>query len=315
MTRRLLLSSMGSILCRAAARLPANRNVKWALSLNLWNHFAPVAFTDILDVMRDTGFTGIRLTQYPSFLAKYRLTIQQLEQDFSRRNLHAATISFGGPVHEEARHKEVIQQARDAMKFLGSLGANRLVVFSPGRLRPGADSETAWRSMCLGFNRIGEAAGEMGFRAGLHNHLDEIVENQTEVDRAMAGTDPKLFGFAPDTAHLHLAGCDVVRTLDRYKQRIVFLDYKDAKWTTPSADLRLGNGTVYAKDSKDARFFSSIYDLGDGEVDFPACHRILRTVNYQGWNCVDLDTARDGPRASYARCGEYIVEKLEPIYV
>ena len=33
-----------------------------------------------------------------------------------------------------------------------------------------------------------------------------------------------------------------------------------------------------------------------------------------GWNCVDLDTARNGPKASYERCGNYIVNKLEPIY-
>jgi hypothetical protein len=30
---------------------------------------------------------------------------------------------------------------------------------------------------------------------------------------------------------------------------------------------------------------------------------------------VDLDIARQGPRASYQRCGAYVVDKLEPIYV
>jgi len=30
---------------------------------------------------------------------------------------------------------------------------------------------------------------------------------------------------------------------------------------------------------------------------------------------VDLDIARQGPRASYERCGEYVVNKLESIYV
>ena len=57
--------------------------------------------------------------------------------------------------------------------------------------------------MCTGFNRIGEAAGEMGFQAGVHNHLDEMVQGPEEVDKCMAMTDPKLFNFAPDTAHLH----------------------------------------------------------------------------------------------------------------
>ncbi len=105
----------------------------------------------------------------------------------------------------------------------------------------------------------------MGFTAGLHNHLGQMVQNQEEVDRFMAMTDPKLFGLSPDTAHLYLAGCDVVSTLNRYRHRIHFLDYKDAKWTTPASDWVLPTGKVLPKDSASARFFASIYDLGDGE--------------------------------------------------
>jgi hypothetical protein len=41
---------------------------------------------------------------------------------------------------------------------------------------------------------------------------------------------------------------------------------------------------------------------------------VLKSVNYRGWICVDLDTARQGPLASYRHCGAYIREKLEPIY-
>ena len=63
----------------------------------------------------------------------------------------------------------------------------------------------------------------------------------------MAHTDPKLFGFSPDTAHLHLAGANVVEMLDRYKQRIRFLDYKDARWTTPTSDWVEESGKVHPK--------------------------------------------------------------------
>jgi hypothetical protein len=42
---------------------------------------------------------------------------------------------------------------------------------------------------------------------------------------------------------------------------------------------------------------------------------VLKSMNYKGWICVDLDTARKGPRASYERCGAYVVSKLEPIYL
>src|SRR5258708_35333746 len=108
MNRRAFLGAMSTSLASAAAALPANKNVKWAVSANLWNHFKPVAFTDILDVMRDTGFIGIRMTQFPGILEKYQMTRTTLEAELTKRNLHIATISFGGPAHDPAQQTKVL---------------------------------------------------------------------------------------------------------------------------------------------------------------------------------------------------------------
>jgi sugar phosphate isomerase/epimerase len=309
------LSMLPAALAAAETNLPANRNIKWALTSALWNYRPPCPFTDILDVMKDTGFTGIRLAGFPHILDQYGLTLAQMQSEVSKRNLHIVTISWNGALEDPAQRQQVLDSARNAMKFLAEFGANHLVVFTPSRDRPGATTPAAFQELCTRCNQIGELAGEMGFTAGLHNHMGQMVQTQEEVDRFMSMTDPKLFGFSPDTAHLQLAGCDVVGTINRYKQRIRFLDYKDAKWTTPTENWVQPNGKVLAKDSTQARFFGSIYDLGDGEVDFPGCHRVLKSVNYRGWVCVDLDTARKGPLADYQRCGAYVVNKLQPIYL
>ena len=89
---------------------------------------------------------------------------------------------------------------------------------------------------------------------------------------------------------------DVVKTIEKHKSRLMLLDYKDARKGAP-------------------KFLDTIYDLGDGDIDFPGCHRVLKSINYKGWLCVDLDTARKGPRTSYERCADYVVNKLESIYV
>jgi inosose dehydratase len=302
--RRELLALLSATLLKAADRLPANKNIRWALSANLWNRWPTGPFTDILDVMKDTGFIGVRMTQFPGILKKYSLTLSQLQSELSKRGLHVATISFNGQSQDPAQQKKVLSDAKEAIEFLKIFGADHLVVFPPSRSAAGAHTEAGFKTMCETFNRIGELAGTYGFRAGLHNHLDQMVQTPDEVHRCMAMTDPQLFDFSPDTAHLHLAGCNVVEMFERYKHRITFLDYKDARWTDPP-DPSVRN----------AKFFASIYDLGDGEIDFPACHRILKSVAYKGWNCVDLDVARKGPLASFQRCGRYIVETLEPIYV
>ena len=53
------MTLLAGSLARAANRLPVNKNVQWALGSNLWNSFPRVPFTDILDIMRDTGFIGV----------------------------------------------------------------------------------------------------------------------------------------------------------------------------------------------------------------------------------------------------------------
>ncbi len=315
MKRREFLALTAAALAKAAGQLPANRNVKWAVSAALWGHFAKVPFTDILDVMRDTGFIGMRVTGFPGFLNTYGVTQAEMERELSKRGLHVITISFNGPAQDPARQKKVLADAKKAMDFLSAFGAKHLVVFSPGRNLPGANTEAGFKTMCETYNHIGEIAGEMGFEAGLHNHLNQMCQDPAEIDKCLAMTDPKLFRFSPDTAHLHLAGYDVAKAFEKHKSRIMFADYKDAKWTTPTEDVHLTNGKVHPKDSQEAKFFDSIYDLGDGEVDFPACHRILKSIHFNSWICVDLDTARKGPRVSYERCGAYVVKKLEPIYI
>jgi inosose dehydratase len=191
----------------------------------------------------------------------------------------------------------MVANARAAMEFLREFGARHLVVFSPNR--NAGKSEGAFEAMCATFDEVGRAAADMGFRAGLHNHIGQMVETPDELDRCMKLTDPKLFHFSPDTAHLHLAGFDVAKTLDRYQDRLMLADYKDAK--RPA-----GQGDIFDR--------NTIFDLGDGDIDFPACHRVLKSIAYRGWLIVDLDIAREGPRASYQRCGRYVVDKLEPVY-
>lgn len=136
MNRRTFTATLAASLASAAGKLPANRNIKWAVSAGLWSHYPLAPFTDILDVMRDTGFIGIRLTGYPGILKTYSMTAQQLEREISKRNLHVATISFGGPVNDPAQHGNVVAKAREAMNFLKIFGADHLVVFPPAAARP-----------------------------------------------------------------------------------------------------------------------------------------------------------------------------------
>src|ERR1700761_7173554 len=199
-TRRTTLALLASTLARAAGKLPANKNVKWALGSNLWNYFPPVPFTDIFDVMKDTGFIGVRVTQFPQILHKYNITAEQMKAEAEKRGLHIITISFNGPAHDASQRSKLLADAKTAMNFLKGFDANLLVVFSPNRSNL---NEASLKPMCEGVNKTGEVAGEMGFRAALHNHMCQMVQNHDAADRRMALTDPTPFWFSPDVAHLY----------------------------------------------------------------------------------------------------------------
>jgi len=318
------LSLLPAVLARAQSQIPANKNIKWAVSSNLWGYFPGSKFTDMFDVMSATGFPGIRLANFPGCLNKFGMTAAQLQTEMSKRKPNVVTISWNSLSVDPAMRQQTLDSAREAMKFLADFGASHLVVFSPGLNRGGTAAPGAFEEMCKRCNEIGELAGTMGFTAGVHNHMGQMVQTREEIDRFMSLVDPKLFGFSPDTAHLDLAGCDVVGTIEKYKDRIKFLDYKDAKRPAPAAAAPApapaapADGTAAATrpaGGGGGGFIQNIYDLGDGEVDFPGCHRILKGMKYKGWICVDLDIARLKPMADYVRCGTYVVNKLEPIYL
>ena len=283
MTRREFTTALATTL--AAFREPAGaagKNISWALSLGLWGHLAPATFTEILDIMKDTGFTGIRMTSFLGCLKQYNLTVPLLQKELDKRGLRIATISFGGPANDRTKHEQIEKSAREALGFLKEFGATELVVFSPGRV-PKVLVPQHIRVACEFYNHLGDVAKEYGFRAGLHNHLDELVESQDEVELFLKLIDPKRFHFAPDTAHLHLAGCNVVELYEKYADRLIFMDYKDAKNTPTPQDITLANGRVLKGGSNSATFMNSIYDLGDGEIDFPRLTRILKRRKYKGW--------------------------------
>src|SRR5690242_11927959 len=118
LSRREAMGLLAGAFAAAASRLPANKNVKWGLGSNLWNYFPRVPFTDILDVMKDTGFIGLRVTQFPQILKTYDITTKQMQAEASKRGCQIVTISFNGPTHDPAKRAEVVANAKTAMTFL-----------------------------------------------------------------------------------------------------------------------------------------------------------------------------------------------------
>src|SRR4030067_1311795 len=152
--------------------------------------------------------------------------------------------------------------------------------------------------------------GDFGVRMGLHNHTDSLIENQSQVDRFLEGTDPQYVFCAWDTAHLHLGGCDVLATFKKSVDRIVYTDFKDATRNPVGQDYVSPNGERFAGDSHQGRFFNAMLELGRGQIDFVPLMRMLAARKYRGWINHDLDTIRISTAESWRVAMNYITPVL-----
>ena len=304
---------------RERAAAAGGPNIRWAVSMFLWTSTqwgdrAPVPFTDMLDVIKDTGFEGFRFVGWPESLKKFDLGLDFLERELSKRSLHIATLSFHGPANEPAQYAAIDRSAHEACKFLRHFGATEMVVFSPKRVNKVLEREHI-RLAAEYYNRLGDICAGYGMRAGIHNHSQgQLIETQDEIELLLKLTDPKKFGWAPDTVHLYMAACDIPELFRRHAHRLVFMDFIDGRYEFARQDIHVPKGRVEKAGTQNATFMLSNRDLGDGEVDFPELTRQLKRVNYKGWICVDHHYAAVSPRQSFTRTMKYIREKLQPIY-
>jgi inosose dehydratase len=324
MNRRQLLSaaaaSLGVLRGRANALFaPSRPNIQWCVSSFLWtstqwSDTGTLPYTEMLDVIRDTGFNGYRFTGWPGILSRIGMDLSQLEKELSKRNLRIATLSFSGPADDPAGQPQMEKSAREACQFLKRFGATEMVTFSPRRPNKVLVREHLRRA-CEFYNHLGDVCAEYGIRTGMHNHSQgQLVETQDEIEMLLRWTDPKKFHWCPDTVHLYMANCDIPALFRKHAHRLIFFDLVDAKYEYQKEEMRLPNGKVEKAGSQNGTFMLGNRDYGDGEVPLQEIMRIIKTVKYKGWINIDHHYSRVSPRDSLTRCMKYIGEKLDRIY-
>ena len=277
----------------AALSGAAGPNIRWGLGLVTWRGKAE--WPDILADVDAAGFDGVE-----PFTAKFLndQAMDELAQLLPKYpKLRMSSIYWSGPFHTLSEHPRLIEQSHQILGYLKRFGADRLTFGPP---RPDVDDEKA------GIANTAKIANEIGrislekyqIRTDIHPHVGSLFENPRQIDHLMEETDPKYFNLAPDTAQVWMGGGDPVPFFEKYKHRIIYMHYKDIRGYHRGLPGYLDN----------------VIELGRGVIDFPALHRILKSVSYKGWITIDLDNARISPRESAKVQKEYIDRVLAPIY-
>lgn len=281
------------------ATVAAERNILWALGAVTWvvkaGQESP-RWSDILADIRAGGFEGFE----PYTTAKLPVNdenIALLEELAPKYSLRMSGIYWGDRFHLTSEYDRLLKECHRFLGYLKRFHTDRLIIGPPGP--EVQDEKQAISNMVRVMNAIGKVAIEQyGIKVGVHPHVHGLIENPRQIDQLMEETDPQYFYFAPDTAQIWMGGGDPLRIIEKYRHRLMYLHYKDLR--------------AYHRNLKG--YLDNVVELGRGVMDFPAIHRILKSISYRGWITIDLDNARISPLESAKVNRAYIDQVLAPIY-
>ncbi|MDE3166259.1 MAG: TIM barrel protein [Acidobacteriota bacterium] len=275
-----------------------------------------IGYRQMLDELAATGYTGTELGDWgymPTDAARLREELAGrglvmlgafVPVAMKHREAHAAGIA-----HAVRTARLLAAVATDPKPFLVLADENGTVAErtrNAGRVTAAmglADAE--WRVFADGANAVGRAvAAETGLATVLHHHCAGYVETPEEIARFLDMTDPDAINLVFDTGHYAYGagGADVVAGLDRFRERIRYVHFKDCEPTVARRAREQG------WDYFEALRHGVFCELGKGCVDFPAVLRRLRDFGYSGYTLVEQDVlpGMGAPKESARRNREYL---------
>jgi inosose dehydratase len=153
-------------------------------------------------------------------------------------------------------------------------------------------------------NELGKVARDSGLQLGYHPHFGTLGETREGLGKVLDATDPNSVKLIADVAHLSLGGADPAEVIRTYRERLLFLHFKDVRKDIAKLAAENRDQVRHAK----YRFC----EIGTGTVDFPAILAAMRDIQFSGWVIVELDAYEPPPGgpAEAARTNALALEKM-----
>ncbi|WP_321470618.1 TIM barrel protein [uncultured Paludibaculum sp.] len=268
-----------------------------------------IGYGRMLDELAATGYTGTELGDWgymPTDPAA-------LSAELSRRGLVMLGAFVPVAMKYRSAHKPGVDLAVKTARLLAAVGTDPkpfLVLaddngsvpertLNAGRVTPSMGlSDDEWRVFAEGANLVARTVlAETGLRTVFHHHCAGYVETPDEIARLLELTDPQALGLVFDTGHYAYGsnGADTVAALERFKDRVWYIHFKDCHPGVAAAAR--DQGWDYFQALRHGVFC----ELGQGCVDFPAAMRWLRETGYDGYTLVEQDVLPAWARRRRAR--------------
>jgi inosose dehydratase len=216
-----------------------------------------------------------------SAIHAYDMDLASYKEVLNRYDLKPASFYFHLPV-KGAEETDVFPTLEKELDFVSRLDV-KLVTLQATYYHPESPlSQTDMEYELALITRFAKIAATFGLTTNLHPHHNTWVMHENEIDYMLQNSDPKLVSFAPDTAHMIAGGCDPVKMVKKYAERVHFTHLKDIKSANITSEGLAPAGM---------EVYSDFCELGTGIVDFKSIFEILKGVNYTGPLCEELDIA------------------------
>ncbi|MGC9174989.1 MAG: sugar phosphate isomerase/epimerase family protein [Thermoprotei archaeon] len=241
------------------------------------------SLVQFFDYASQLGFKGVEfgyeeaVRTFPNF--------EDLKEELSRRGLTWSGSYWGAPWHMPEERASILEEATRRLIYMSGAGCNNLIIGPPGRFDGYEKDRFGYLEEAVKtINEVGKVSSAYGVRASVHNHYGTIIEGQDEIDYVLQHTDANSVWFCPDTAHLSVAGCDPLKNVIKYGQRIGYVHLKDA--------IKLAQFVP-----REEKWDERLRDLGKGEVPIADILMTLKQSSYDGWVSYEQDRPQRGETA------------------
>jgi inosose dehydratase len=195
-------------------------------------------------------------------------------------------------------YEEVERAFAAQLDFLRAMGASVIGACEQGRSIQGDQavpvfdgkprfSESEWKKLADGLNRLGERARQKGMILTYHHHMGTGVQTAEEIDTLMRLTNPALVFLLYDSGHLVFSDAPYEDVLAAYAARIRHVHLKDVRRDVLERVRR-------EKMSFLAAVKEGVFTVpGDGDIDFDPIFSGLARCGYRGWLVVEAEQDPD----------------------
>ncbi len=271
-------------------------------------------YSKLLDEMHETGYDGTELGDW-GFMPT---DPEKLSAELEARKLKLLASWVSVFLHDPERHAQSEAEAVRTAGLLAAVGGSSALVvlgndpyipnhirnINAGRITPEMGmTDAQWEVFAEGANRVARAVKrETGLRTVFHHHIATWIETPAETTKLLELTDPSVMGLCFDTGHYSFAGGDPLEGLERHKDRIWHVHFKDHDPKIAAQSRVEGWTGVQAVEH------GVFCELGHGNVNFPAVKAKLESWGYDGWIVVEQDVlpGMGNPKESARRNREYL---------